>query len=102
MREDELPLLKQIQQFFDCGGVYYQKEYRKNQKACYRFEIGSQVDIQTKVIPFFDKYPLKSQKLNNYLLFKQVGEIVKKGEHKTSQGFEKVKQLKLLMNTGAR
>ena len=63
LREDELSLLKEVQKFFNCGGIYYQKEYRINQRACYRFGITAQKDLHEKVIPFFDKNPLRSQKL---------------------------------------
>jgi hypothetical protein len=102
MTEDEVSLLREVQNFFGCGGVYYQKEYRQNQRACYRFGVTAQKDLNDKVIPFFDKHPLKSQKLKNYLLFKEIGELVKRREHKNPKGFEKIKQLKSLMNNGTR
>src|ERR1035437_9959863 len=35
LREDELSLLEKVQEFFQCGGIYYQKEYRVNQQNCY-------------------------------------------------------------------
>lgn len=98
MREDELPLLQKVRKFFECGGIYYQKEYRENQKACYRFGVTSQKDLQEKIIPFFEKHPLQSQKLKNYLLFSQIGELVRMREHKNSQGFEKIQQIKSQMN----
>jgi hypothetical protein len=80
LREDELSLLKKVKEFFNCGGIYYQKEYRVNQRACYRFGITAQKDLHEKVIPFFDKNPLKSQKLKNYLLFRQIALMVKNKE----------------------
>lgn len=98
LREDELPLLQKVQEFFGCGGIYYQKEYRLNQSACYRFGITSQNDLHTKLIPFFDKHPLQSQKIKNYLLFRQIAFMVRDGEHKSVEGFEKIKQLKSQMN----
>ncbi len=102
LREDEFPLLKKVQQFFGCGGVYYQKEYRVNQRACYRFGVTAQKDLHERIIPFFDKYPLKSQKLKNYLLFRQIGLMVKNKEHKSREGFKKIQLLKSKMNHGAR
>ena len=102
MREDELPLLQKVQQFFGCGGIYYQKEYRANQRNCYRFGITSQKDLQEKIIPFFDKYPLQSQKLRSYLLFRQIALIVKNDEYKTDEGLSQIRILKSQMNNGAR
>lgn len=101
LREDELSLLKEVQKFFNCGGIYYQKEYRINQRACYRFGITAQKDLHEKVIPFFDKNPLRSQKLKNYLLFRQIALMVKNGEHKSNAGFQKIKQFKSQMNRGS-
>ncbi|MBI2599440.1 LAGLIDADG family homing endonuclease [Candidatus Daviesbacteria bacterium] len=102
MREDELPLLQKVQEFFDCGGVYFQKEYRVNQRNCYRFGVTAQKDLHEKIIPFFDKHSLKSQKLKNYLLFKQVALMVKNNEHRIEEGLEKIRLLKSQMNNGAR
>lgn len=102
MREDEIPLLKKVQEFFGCGGIYYQKEYRLNQRACYRFGVTARKDLFNTIIPFFDKHPLQSQKLNNYLLFRKVSELVKTGDYKNPLGFKKIQQLKLQMNTRAR
>jgi len=102
LREDELSLLTKVQQFFNCGGVFYQKEYRVNQRNCYRFGVTAQKDLQEKIIPFFDKHPLQSQKLKNYLLFRQIGLMVKNNEHKSREGFIKIQLLKSQMNNGAR
>lgn len=102
LREDELSLLNKVQKFFGCGGVYYQKEYRVNQRNCYRFGVTAQEDLHKNIIPFFDKNPLKSQKFKNYLLFRQIGLMVKNNEHKSNEGFEKIGQLKSRMNNGAR
>ena len=102
LREDDLSLVQKVQEFFDCGGVYYQKEYRANQKNCYRFGVTAQKDLHEKIIPFFDKNPLKSQKVKNYLLFRQIAFMVKDGEHRTSEGLETIRQLKSQMNRGAR
>ena len=101
LREDELSLLKKVKEFFNCGGIYYQKEYRVNQRACYRFGITAQKDLHEKVIPFFDKNPLKSQKLKNYLLFRQIALMVKNKEHKSEAGFQKIRQFKSQMNRGS-
>ncbi len=101
LREDELPLLKKVKRFFDCGGIYYQKEYRVNQRACYRFGVTAQKDLHGKIIPFFDNKRLQSKKLKNYLLFRKIALLVKNGEHKSNKGLEKIRQLKLRMNRGS-
>ncbi len=102
LREDDRSLLLEVQKFFGCGGVYYQKEYRINQRNCYRFGVTAQKDLHEKIIPFFDKYSLKSQKIKNYLLFRQIAIMVKNKEHKSNRGIKIIQQLKSQMNNGAR
>lgn len=102
LREDDLPLLKQVKNFFKCGAVYYQKEKRNNHSPCYRFEINSQKDIQGVLIPFFDKHPLKSKKKKNYLIFRKIASIIKNDNWKIDGSLRKILKLKSQMNFGAR
>jgi len=102
LREDDLSLLKQVKNFFKCGAVYYQKEKRKNHSPCYRFEINSHKDIQGVVIPFFDKYPLKSKKKKNYLIFRKIAMIIGNSNYKEDENLRKILKLKSQMNSGAR
>ena len=102
LREDERSLLENIQKFFKCGAVYFQKEKRENHSPCYRFEINAQKDIHDVLIPFFDEHPLKSSKKNNYQIFRQIALMVKSKKHQSESGFQKILLLKSHMNLGAR
>ena len=102
LREDDVSLLREIGNYFRCGAVYYQKEKRKNHSACYRFGISSQKDIHEVLIPFFDKYRLRSEKRKNYILFRKVAKLVKEGFHRNNEGLKEILFLKSQMNSGAR
>ena len=102
LREDDLPLLEEVKNFFGCGAIYLQKENRKNHSTCYRFEINSQKDICEVVIPFFDKNSLRSKKVKNYLIFRKIALMVKEGKHRINDGLKEILVLKSLMNNGAR
>ena len=60
MREDELPLLKKVKDFFGCGRISFQKEYRTNQRDNYRYQISNLHELTTVIIPFFQKEKLCS------------------------------------------
>jgi hypothetical protein len=98
MREDDLPLLKKVKKYFGCGAIYYQKDKRKNHSSCYRFEINSQEDIHNTLIPFFDKNPLKSKKLNSFLAFRKIALSIKENLHRNNSGLSKIISLKSKMN----
>ncbi len=59
------------------------------------YNIWSVKDLQI-IINHFDKYPLITAKLSDYLLFKQCFEIIKKKEHLTEKGFLKILNSNLL------
>jgi hypothetical protein len=54
----------------------------------------------TKVIPHFDKYPLKTQKYSDYLLFKEAVMIMQSGEHLTIEGLQKIINIRASLNKG--
>lgn len=63
------------------------------------FNVWAIKEIQV-VIDHFDKYPLVTAKLSDYLLFKQCFDIVKKREHLTDEGLIKILELKSFLNLG--
>jgi len=52
------------------------------------------------VIKHFDKYPLISFKLADYLLFKEVVNMIQLKEHLTVEGLEKIVAIKASINRG--
>jgi len=55
-------------------------------------------DIESKIIPFFDKYPILGVKLLDYTDFKRVVKLMKNKVHLTGEGLEQIKQIKSGMN----
>ena len=52
------------------------------------------------IIPHFEKYPLITQKLADFLLFKNVVDIINTKEHLTIEGLRKIVSLKASINLG--
>lgn len=76
-----------------CGRI----ELVLNQSAVYFVVVKSQ-DIYGKIIPFFDKYPIKGIKALDYSDFKQITNIVHNKEHLTKEGIYKIQSIKSNMN----
>ncbi len=91
----DIELLKLIQAYF--GGVGRIGKERNN---CRDFSISSLDQILTKVIPHFDKYPLKTQKYADYLLFKEVVMMMQRREHLTIEGLQKIINIRASINKG--
>lgn len=95
LREDDEPILIEIQKTLGCGSIYHlDYERYKKWRPHVKFMIGSQRDIKSKVIPFFKKYPLQAKKRKQFEFFCQVVEMIERGEHKTLEGIEEIRSLR--------
>jgi len=98
MREDELPLLKKVEKFWGCGKIYFQKEYRKNQRDNYRFEIFNYQLLKNIVIPFFKKNSLQSKRIKDFKIFCEILNLALAKAHQTRKGLRKIMRLKSKMH----
>ena len=67
-------------------------------KDSVRFEIVNFSDIMNKIIPFFEKHPIQGNKSLDFIYFKEVAGIIKSKGHLTSEGFQKILEIKARMN----
>ena len=90
----DLDLLVQIKAFFKTGKIYTSK------RGIVYYNIGSNLDFIKYILPHFDKYPLATLKLKDYLLFKEIVLLMEKGEDKSLPGLLKILSLKANLNKG--
>ena len=88
--------LELLKKAFQCGYV------RKRWDDLHYFEIVEFEKIITRVIPFFEKFHLRSEKSNDFEIFKKVTELMKGGAHLTTTGIAKILELRKPMNYGGK
>lgn len=86
-------LLENIGIYLNCGKI---NKY-KNRDVC-ELVVAIIDDITMKIIPFFEKYPIKGSKFINYIYFKEAAFIIKNKEHLTNKGMDRIKELKAKIN----
>jgi len=91
----DLDLLKLIQNYFGGAG-----RIGKERNGCCDFVISSLDQIVTRVISHFYKYPLKTHKYSDYLLFKEVVGMMQQKEHLTIEGLHKIVNIRASLNKG--
>ncbi len=97
--ERDKDILHELKNYFGCGNVYFQKDKRKNHQNCYRYEVANRDDLGKIIIPFFKKYQLRlASKRNDFEIFRQIMEKIKKGKHLTKSGLRSLYQLKQKMH----
>lgn len=72
LRQDDEPILRQIQSYFGCGSIYAGNYKRRttNAKPDYSFRLVRIVDC-LQAVRFFDGHPLRSKKANDFIIWKQ-------------------------------
>lgn len=79
--------------YLGCGKYYLKSGGRTGE-----FVVGNYLDIVTKIIPFFEKYPFKGTKLYNFLDFIKVANLINNKEHLKPEGVEQIRKIKGGMN----
>jgi hypothetical protein len=92
-----LNVLEEIQERFGCGVIKQNHRSRFNDHT-YVFVVRNRQDLLTKVIPFFERYPLHTQKKNDFSLFRDVVLMMDKKHHLTREGFVQVVHQAYSMN----
>jgi len=80
----DIKLLHQLRKYFESGVV------RVNHDDRYELRIRSLDELQKVVIPFFEKYPLHTQKKFDFIKFKKVVKLMGQREHLSASGVVKI------------
>lgn len=80
-------------EYLGCGNVYENRE-------AVDFIISKLSDLQNKVIPFFEKYPIQGVKSSDYLDFVKVMDLMINKAHITKEGVDQICKIKAGMNKG--
>ena len=94
LHQRDKALLERIKSYFcDVGSIY------KNGPQTIEYKVHSIKDLLI-IIEHFDKYPLITKKQIDYLLFKQVFNLINEKEHLTIEGLQKIIAIKSSINRG--
>ena len=90
----DIQLLHALKAFFGCGVV------RKNRDDRMAYRVRSLGHLTERIVPFFEKHPLKTKKHLDFLKFRRVLLMMQRGEHLKKEGLKKVRELASQMNRG--
>lgn len=88
-------MLERIQRYFGVGVIS-----RQQGKDIISYRVNVHKDLIGVIIPHFDKYPLITKKRADYELFKQVVDLMGRKEHLTSDGLQKIVNIRASLNNG--
>ena len=90
----EVPRL--LQSVFGVGTV------RGRGDGVFYFEVTKPSELEDRVFPFFERFPLRMVKRQDLAIFRQISELVQSGRHKTAAGVREALLLRGPMNRGGK
>jgi hypothetical protein len=87
-------LMKNLVNYLKCGNL---TDDSKNLTVY--LTVTKFADINEKIIPFFNKYPIQGNKRLDYLDFSKVAKLMENKAHLTQEGLEQIRQIEVGMNT---
>ncbi len=88
--EKSLFALEELQKFFECGKIFINTRYDNHREPLYRYCVRSTKDIREKIIPFFQKYPLRTAKRDDFERFVKILGMMERGLHLSTDGMGKI------------
>ena len=91
-------ILTEFKKHFKCGTIRERKH-----DGVYYYEVNNFREIQTNVIPFFDRFGfLSAKKKRDFSKFKQIAKLIEKKHHLTFDGIETIIEIRKDMNDGGK
>ena len=90
---DRREVLDLMAAYFDCG--FMRRDYADK---TLKYEVRSLGELLKKVVPHFEKFPLKSSKQKVFLLFAKICKRMNQLKHLNIKGFREIVELAYQMN----
>lgn len=90
----DVELMLRFQTFFKCGNVVNDTSTKK------QFRIQGFQDLENRLFPLLDEFPLQTQKALDVKAFREVHEMMKQNAHLTLEGIKEIRAIKATLNRG--
>jgi LAGLIDADG endonuclease len=97
LNERDRDLLEDLQTYFECGWI---RESRSDRT--FKFEARAVEDLVVRVIPHFDRYPLRGSKARSFDGFSRVCRMIEQGDHLRRHGLEEIVRIAYESSLGKR
>jgi hypothetical protein len=87
-------LMFSIKEFFNCGHI------GNDGPTKLQFRIRSLLELESRLFPLLDMYPLQTLKRLDAEAFREVHAMMKNGLHLTLKGFEEIQKIRATTNRG--
>jgi hypothetical protein len=97
LNERDRELLGDLRAFFGCGFIR-----RSRSDRTFKYEVRSISDLASRVVPHFERFPLRGSKARSFEGFSRVCRMVEQGDHRTKSGLRDIIRAAYGINVGKR
>jgi LAGLIDADG endonuclease len=90
--------LYMLMEFFGVGSVYINNRYDNHKEHMYRYCVRKRGDLINTIIPFFNRYPLRTAKREDFFKFAECVRRVNLGSHLDPRGLIEIVEIAETMN----
>jgi LAGLIDADG endonuclease len=87
-----------LMEFFGVGNIYINRRYDNHKEHLYRYCVRAREELVKTIIPFFERYPLRTSKQDNFLKFAECIDLMGIGAHLKRSGLIKIVEIAETMN----
>ncbi len=91
---DNVGILEELRGFFGCGRI----APKGPDSAVMTYSVYRRSDLVAAIVPFFERFPLRSRKQDDFLKFREIVRLMERDAHRTDAGFRMIVQLAFSMN----
>ncbi len=85
--------LHALRRHFGVGQVYRNRRHDNHKDDLYRFSVVRRNDLMNVIIPFFEKYPLRTSKLFDFTKFAECVRLMNLNVHLTASGVVRIAEI---------
>lgn len=87
-------ILELIRDHFGCGSI----ASKGPRSEVLTYSVYRRSDLQSVIVPFFERYPLVSEKRHDFEKFGEIVDLMQRKAHQSDEGFRKIVELAFTMN----
>jgi hypothetical protein len=91
---DKVEILEKVQGFFGCGRI----RSKGPRSSVMTYSVYRREDLESAIVPFFERCPLRSRKQEDFLKFRDVVLMMQAKAHRTDDGFRRIVEIAFSMN----
>jgi hypothetical protein len=90
--------LQVLRDYFECGRINVNTRRDNHREPLYRYVVRRFADLDAIIVPFFQTYPLRTSKRENFEKFVEVLELMKQRRHLSIDGLLEIASIVETMN----